>query len=417
MTSGTFLLAPMALLGSMLGTTIHTPAPVRNGLVGQEEARLQDAPEVVTEPLVGEPQRHALATFEMTDMVQAGAVFVRIEGARDLATPDPAAVVKFLDGSHLGAGVRGGAGERLDLELPGGSRLQLGVENLRALEFPSRFPAEGAAPEAAKEGDRLYLARARGVDRVDGFVVGFAKDGILFESRVGERTHPWDEIVALYIEPLDTPAPAERARPISITLRGGGVLAGDLERLDAQGLQFRFAGSSRTLNPAEIEEIAVDDGRFAFLSTLVPSDLGPLNPFDPPGTEPLGLAWPPRMDAAVDGGPLRVGGRTWNRGIGVHSPSRVTWTLEKGHWSQLRVACGVDDRVAGEARRGGTVRFRIHVGGELKWESPIVRPGEPVLFPEAIELGDATQLILEVDPVDDWVLDRAAWLRPILVKA
>jgi hypothetical protein len=411
MTPGTLLLAPLVLLGSAVGVALDSLQPVQDDPLGPQVA------EVVVEGLAGEPKAHALATFQMTDMTEAGAVFVRFRGLAGSGDSDPAAQVQLVDGSHLGAEVRGGDGERLDLELPGGSPLQLNVESLRALEFPDRFPAEGAVPRAAKEGDRLYLARARGVDRVDGFVVGFAKDGVCFESRVGERTHPWGEVVALYIEPLDTPEPTDRVKPISITLRGGGVLSGDLERLDAKGLQFQFAGASRILKPVEIEEVAVDDGSFVFLSSLVPSDLGPLNPFDPPGTVPLGLAWPPRMDRAVDGGPLRVGGRTWSRGIGVHSPSRVTWTFESGQWSQLRVSCGVDDAVAGEARGGGTVRFRIHLDGELVWESPVVRAGESVLVPDAIDLGGAKQLILEVDPVDDWVLDRAAWLRPILVKA
>ena len=66
---------------------------------------------------------------------------------------------------------------------------------------------------------------------------------------------------------------------------------------------------------------------------------------------------------------------------------------------------------------GGTVRFRVHVDGEMRWESPVVSAGDPPLRPPAISLVGARELVLEVDPTEDlFVADRADWLRPLLVK-
>lgn len=128
------------------------------------------------------------------------------------------------------------------------------------------------------------------------------------------------------------------------------------------------------------------------------------------------MTWPPRVDRAVDGRPLRAGGRTWSRGLGVHAPSRLTWALD-GSWSELRTRAAVDDQVSSGSHRGSVV-FRVHVDGELRYESRVVGAGEPVLELPAIELTGARELVLEVDPTADlWIGDRADWLSPVLVAA
>ena len=62
------------------------------------------------------------------------------------------------------------------------------------------------------------------------------------------------------------------------------------------------------------------------------------------------------------------------------------------------------------------MRFRVLVDGELRYESGEVRVGSPALVVPPVDLVGAKELVLEVDPLDDWVLDRADWLRPILLK-
>jgi hypothetical protein len=92
----------------------------------------------------------------------------------------------------------------------------------------------------------------------------------------------------------------------------------------------------------------------------------------------------------------------------------VTWKLDGG-WSHLRTRIGVDDS-AGRGAHGGSVRFRVLVDGELRFESDELRAGNAAFVVPPVDLVGAQELLLEVDPLEDWVLDRADWLRPILLK-
>ena len=80
----------------------------------------------------------------------------------------------------------------------------------------------------------------------------------------------------------------------------------------------------------------------------------------------------------------------------------------------LRGFCGLDDEVRG---LGGSVEFRVLLDGEAAWTSGDVRGGEAPRAIPPLELGDASELTLEVDMADDlFVFDRADWLRVLLVR-
>ena len=46
----------------------------------------------------------------------------------------------------------------------------------------------------------------------------------------------------------------------------------------------------------------------------------------------------------------------------------------------------------------------------------ILRAGEIAVRPEPLSIKGVKALVLEVDPAGDFVLDRANWLRPMLVR-
>ena len=127
------------------------------------------------------------------------------------------------------------------------------------------------------------------------------------------------------------------------------------------------------------------------------------------------MRWPHRIDASVSGGPMRAGGRTYTRGIGVHAPSALTWALE-GEWSELRGAVAVDDEVLRLAAHG-SVRFVLRTDGDLRWRSEVVRGGDAPLPLPPFSLAGVETLTLEVEMADDLhIADRADWLRMILVR-
>jgi hypothetical protein len=96
------------------------------------------------------------------------------------------------------------------------------------------------------------------------------------------------------------------------------------------------------------------------------------------------------MDRSVDGEPIRYDGRTFTRGIGVHSRSKLTWALD-GRYRTFRTRYAI----AGDLPYAN-VTVRISLDGKVVHEQADVVTGtlSPVI---TIGLGQAKSLTLEVD--------------------
>ena len=328
-----------------------------------------------------------------------------------------AAWVGLPQGDRLQCLVLGGDAMSLQVQGAGQTGLQIPIDGMLSLEFPGRRPEVGLL-EAAPQGDRLYRLSGSNMDRVDGVLTGFSEQGIGMETSLGDRVFPWGEVVALFIEPLgDGQDDATQGPGISLVdLVCGSRLRGQLKSIDESAVTLTQFGLDWRIPYPWIREMTRLDDRFKFLSWVEPLDEGPArSPFDPPGSEPVGMVWPHRLDRTVSGGWLTAGGRVWSHGIGVHAPSQLRWELD-GTYCSLRLSAGLDD-TARRAGMAGSVTFAVHVDGQQVWSSGIRRGGEPVLTPEAIDLTGAKMLELIVtDGGDGPVLDRAAWLSPILIR-
>lgn len=400
------------------------------GQDGQAPAEGQEAaPRVLLETLAGEVSVLPAERLPLESLAAAGAAFLRFDGLPPLdggARPQGAtlAALELAGGDRLKGRVRGGDGDVLTLELRPGVELDLSIDGIRSIVHPTRIPdsvTESPTAGPPDEGDRLYLVAANGLDRAQGFVESFSAEGVAFhDDRLGQRTYPWSRVAALFVAPLedsggegDDPATEDLGERVAVTLAGGGRISGALVRVGApeQGVELLIGGGAAVQLPGSIvDEVSLDDGSFRFLSDVTPDDRGQSSPF---GDE-LGFVWPLRVDRNCRGGLLSVGGEVFDRGLGVHAPSRLTWEVG-GQWSSLRLMCGVDD--SGQSgTRSGAVRFRVVGDGELLWESEVLRGGLPAARPAPISLRGVRSLVLEVDPAGDFVLDRADWVRPVLVR-
>ena len=88
----------------------------------------------------------------------------------------------------------------------------------------------------------------------------------------------------------------------------------------------------------------------------------------------LGAAWPYVVDGSVDRRDLRLGGSTFDRGIGMHTESRLTYDLG-GRYRRFEALVGLDDRTG----KGGTARIRVLVDGKPKdiGDAELTGHGEP----------------------------------------
>jgi hypothetical protein len=102
----------------------------------------------------------------------------------------------------------------------------------------------------------------------------------------------------------------------------------------------------------------------------------------------------PRVDRALDGGPLRVGGRSYNRGLALHSRTEISYLLPES-FARFTALAGIDDRV----RPGGNVRLVISADERVLFDRILTGGDEPV--PVAVEISGAARLRILVDFGDD----------------
>ncbi len=374
-------------------------------------------PELVARDARGVERRTPLEGLAVEDAAALGGVLVRVEGLEPAAVPPVEAATVRLSlrgGGRVSGRLLGGEEERLDVALVGDATLRVMIEELDDLRFPTRVP-EGARGtlEPAEVGDRLYRVAGRRLDRIDGAIESFEDAGVRFDSELGSKLYPWEEVAACFVEALDDAGGRiEGGTPVVVDLVDGSRLTAAFLRWNEERLELETAaGRGLALPNATIAEAFFDDGSLRFLSDLVPVEVEEASPFG----DDMGLSWPYRMDRSVTGGPLSAGGRAWSRGIGVHAPSRLTFALD-GSWKELRGAAAVDDEVLRLSARGSVV-FRVFVDGEQRFESGVVRGGDAPLTLPRIDLEGARALTLEVDMSTDLhVADRADWLGVMLVK-
>lgn len=377
--------------------------------------------------MVGETA--AGGTFELppvllpfSDLAEHDLVVLSLEGPSAPPETEGEAMGSLVlaGGERLRGRVAGGSGEILSLRLIGDVVLPLDVSNLRSLVFADRIPENRTEPVAAPaELDRLYHRVGASLDPIDGTLEGFSAEGVRFEShRVGSRLYAWDQVAALFVEVLEQLGSPQDVggSAVVVDLLDGSRLRGRMQVLSSTGLNLVIGRDTEISLPLEtLAEIARDDGSVTFLSELAArGETGLGNPFDSEG-EVFGMVWPFRADRAVTGGALRAGGRTWRRGVGAHAPSRITWALD-GAWRELRGAVAVDDSVLRGPAQGSVV-FRLHLDGELVWESPVMSSGDPAVHFPALALEAKTELVLEADMADGLNQgDRANWLRMMLLR-
>jgi len=113
----------------------------------------------------------------------------------------------------------------------------------------------------------------------------------------------------------------------------------------------------------------------------------------------------PQKDKSVQSKPLRIGGRTFDNGVGTHAPSVMHIDL-KGGCRGFSAYVGVDDEVEGKT---GSVAFRVYGDGRLLFNSGVLKAGAPAKKVD-VDLTGCKTMKLSVDAGgDSQGYDHADW--------
>jgi hypothetical protein len=204
------------------------------------------------------------------------------------------------------------------------------------------------------------------------------------------------------------PAALKYARPQAVFLE---LTLADGSRLGVTGARIDRGQVSATTRFGQPIRLPVDD-----LVRLEPKTdaVVYLSDRDPDGSRYvsfLGPTRPFRSDQTVDGHQFRLGGRTYERGLGTQSRTLLAYTLKPGD-KRFQALVGLDDRAGPLA----SVVFRVLTDGATRVATPRMTARDT---PQAIDI-DVSQskvliLITEFGDRGD-VRDLADWVEARLIR-
>lgn len=299
--------------------------------------------------------------------------------------------------------LQGGGQIRGDVSFPGPRQVQVtagwGIVTLPlewcqvirlAPEAP--LPAANSAPGLLFKGDRIEGGATKVVD------------GKVYVDLAG-RPLAVDlaRVQAMILPRRAAPVP-EKGIMVLADLGGGERLLGEWIGIKDELIQLRMGwGGALEVPVASLARLEIKNGRLVYLSDLSPSETRYTPYID--GTRPT------RRDLAVNGQPLRLGARTYSRGLGVHSRTELTYVLG-GDYGSFSALLGIDDSVGA----AGSVIFRIYGDDRLLHETPMIRGGDKPV-PVKLKMDGVLLLRLETDFGDEGdAADVADWIEARLLR-
>lgn len=262
-----------------------------------------------------------------------------------------------------------------------------------------RVNEKAALPDAVTK-DTVILAG----DRVEGEIQGIANGKVNIDLSGQQVALDLARVQALALAPRPPDENSRTGLLLGIDLGGGERISGRWVRLTEDVLTITPDwGGTLDIPIGSVSRLEVKNGRLVYLSDLKPSESRQV-PY-------LDETFPHRNDLSVSGRPLKLAGKRYARGLGVHSKSELTYTLDGGYQT-FQSLLGIDDAVGAQ----GSVIYRIYGDEKLLFESPIVRGGDSGVEVK-VPLKGVLLLRLVVDYADNGdVADHANWADARLLR-
>lgn len=256
------------------------------------------------------------------------------------------------------------------------------------------------------EVDRVVLENG---DELTGTITAF--DGATLRLKSGETNVdlPLAKLATILFNPILIDKPSASGMRTLVGLPDGShVTATSLVADDKTSRLKLLGGVEIAVSTTSIVALQPLGGNVVYLSDLKPASYRHI-PF-------LEMSWPYGADRSVQETMLLAGGKLYLKGLGMHSPSRITYELDEP-FKRFDAEVAVD----AEAGHRGSVIFRVFADdGSGAWQerakSEIVRGGEPPM-PLSADLSGAKRISLLVDFADRGdERDHADWLNARLVR-
>jgi hypothetical protein len=282
-----------------------------------------------------------------------------------------------------------------------GERFELTPQLVESKEFrvsPSQVALVWfTVPDDERHPDHLRRALAAGQrardrilfrngDSLEGTLTGLDEKTVRLEAAKRKLELQRDKIAVIAMNTELTSRRKPKGPYARLVLTNGARLALATATADGETLSARLsAGAQVQVKFRTIVSLSIQQGRAVYLSDLKPSKIEQ-KPY-------LDATLLPVMDGSAKGRDLRVGGGSYDKGIGMHGACRMTFDLA-GAYTRFESLVGLDDATG----REGAVQLRVLVDGKpqkLELEGDLTHRKGPV--PVRVDVTGAKQLTLVID--------------------
>lgn len=306
----------------------------------------------------------------------------------------PGVEVELVDGSRLAAADYTAEGGRTTIAMPGGEMIELATGDVASVRLQPPGPATAAEwsrlREAALNGDLLVVRKGDSVDYHLG-VLGDVSDTLVHFEIDSERL----PVKRLKVHGLIyyRPAGPELAEAVCRVLdtHGSNWVARSIE-LAGDSLRWTTPlGVEVARGLSAVESVDFSQGKIVYLSDLKAESVEWTPYFGRAGNlDVLREFFGPREDRSLRSGPLELGGKSYRKGLALHSRTRIGYGLP-GNFRRFKAIAGIDDRV----RPQGNARLVLYGDGRVLLETT-VRGTDPPL-PIDVDLSGVGRLEILVD--------------------
>ncbi|MBI3829352.1 MAG: NPCBM/NEW2 domain-containing protein [Planctomycetes bacterium] len=331
---------------------------------------------------------------------------VRVKGAA-LAASTAKAKILLRNGDAIQADIVQGNDTALKANQPLLGELNLKNNALKGIVFALKdAPAETvvAAFFAGADADEDKMLTPKG-ETVNGFMGGFNDKEMVFEAGGQKRSIPYDQVAAFRYAALERFKPVEGLWA-AVRLTDGSIVGGRLTGF-AEGSLSVDSGDGIVMKVPEkaLLSIEIKGGKLTYLAELTPQ--AEEKPYV--GGVPVVRPW--RRNLAVSGEKLRLGRKEYNRGIGVHSYCKLTYTLD-GAYDRFLSDVGLD----ASAPSSAVCSYKIMADGK-ELEAGDVKSGDAAKKIKVSVMGaKSLELICDYGPDNDDAGDHLDWADARLLK-
>jgi hypothetical protein len=285
-----------------------------------------------------------------------------------------------------------------------GEPLSVPIDAVRAIRLQGRRTSEEferALSTPSAEFDRLIIqGEGDKLDSITGLIDSLSADAAAVEIEGQVRPLPRTKLFGIVVAQPD----ATSSPPAALLILGdGSQIGGELVSLSDGKAMVQIEGGGKALVPwSAISRVIVRSSRVAFLS-----DLKPLAEEQVPIVT---LPRPWQKDKSVTGQPLKLGSREFEKGIGVHARSSLTFAAER-KYDALAATIGID---AGTQGKGDCV-FRVLGDGQPLYSRRMKASDAPHDLRLDIEGIEQVTLLVE-SGADLDLADHADWCDARFIK-